>query len=386
MSYLQSTAIPNNIYQKANHFTLYSSLFLYHLYPYLLILAFLASCLEMKRIVILIGIFSSNMTQIIIYNHSPNISFFMCILSLLFVLIAFWFIFTSKSSTFLVKSMTICDSILFGCALTWIFLTIATSIPNFDVEKIGFIVANIILAISLLAIDFQARVSFVDTAEAIKSNHIETNNEDCVGGSFVECIGGMSSGLEEKNDMNHIVPIEFKESYLYDGFRVRMNRLHGTDPSMSKTLIWTDFTNIEHKVTSTSCDIFTAIWDSAPVILKIIKIERLNSEVALSEFEMEANVLSRVHHPNIIKLLGSGVDPRPFLVLEYLQGGTLSQRMKTGNWRTGNFLQKSHTLSEALHDATALISALNYLQCEWSPHMSIIHRDIKPDNIGRYFI
>lgn len=327
----------------------------------------------MKRIVILIGIFSSNVAQITIYNHSPNIAFFTCLISLVFVFVAFCFIFTTKSIV-LQNGITICDSILFGCALTWIILTAATSAP--DPEKTGFIIANAVLAVGLLITDFQARKS-LESATSATQRH-EPSEERV--GTFVECAGGMCMGGSEKKDVE---PIEFRESYLYDGFRVRMSRLHGTDPMTPKNLEWRDFTDIEHKVTSSSCHIYSARWNAAPVILKIIKEERLSSEVALCEFEMEANVLSRVNHPNIIKLLGSGVDPRPFLVLEFLEGGTLAQRVGTrSDWRRGQFFQKSHSMGEALREANSLACALHYLHSEWSPHMSIIHRDIKPDNIG----
>ena len=38
-------------------------------------------------------------------------------------------------------------------------------------------------------------------------------------------------------------------------------------------------------------------------------------------------MLSRVRHPHIVRLLGSGSIPRKYLVLEYLSGGTLSHTL-----------------------------------------------------------
>ena len=79
-----------------------------------------------------------------------------------------------------------------------------------------------------------------------------------------------------------------------------------------------------------------------PVIIKLIKAERVNNPVSLSEFEMEASVLSCVSHPHIVRLLGSGhiessptsstpipanAIPRRFLVLELLDGGSLSHSL-----------------------------------------------------------
>ena len=54
------------------------------------------------------------------------------------------------------------------------------------------------------------------------------------------------------------------------------------------------------------------------------KADRTNSSVAVSEFETEVSVLSRLNHGNIVRYLGSGYDPRRFIVLEYLEGGTLA--------------------------------------------------------------
>ena len=77
-------------------------------------------------------------------------------------------------------------------------------------------------------------------------------------------------------------------------------------------------------IDSSSCHIYTALWKAKKVILKLIKADRINSLVASSEFETEVSVLSRLNHGNIVRYLGSGFDPRRFIVLEYLEGGTLA--------------------------------------------------------------
>jgi serine/threonine protein kinase len=40
------------------------------------------------------------------------------------------------------------------------------------------------------------------------------------------------------------------------------------------------------------------------VVLKLIKEDRVHSKVAVAEFDAEEQVLCRVRHPNIIRLLG----------------------------------------------------------------------------------
>lgn len=119
----------------------------------------------------------------------------------------------------------------------------------------------------------------------------------------------------------------------------------------------------------------------------------MNNRVALHEFEMEYNVLSRVSHPNIIKLLGSGQIPRRFIVLEYLEKGTLFRHLASSNNSRGKsavltgasklFPRKlPTTFSSALNKALAVAKALDYLHRVWHMSFMIIHRDLKPDNIG----
>lgn len=115
---------------------------------------------------------------------------------------------------------------------------------------------------------------------------------------------------------------------------------------------------IEHILESSSCDIYSALWDEGnynspkprnnnrpplhtsgspntsfststltPVIIKMIRADRVGSSVAVSEFDTEEQLLSNMSHPNIVQLLGSGKYPRKFLVLELLDGGTLSHAL-----------------------------------------------------------
>lgn len=144
------------------------------------------------------------------------------------------------------------------------------------------------------------------------------------------------------------------------------------------------------------------------VVIKLIKAERTSSAVAVSEFEIEENVLSRIAHPNIIRLLGSGNVPRKFLILECLNGGSLShvlglrpvEQLLIPNEHmpvdAQDFLLSNK--SNVSYPATVMISqfnfleilqilcdlakALNYLHYEWCDNIHIIHRDLKPDNIG----
>jgi serine/threonine protein kinase len=89
-------------------------------------------------------------------------------------------------------------------------------------------------------------------------------------------------------------------------------------------------------------------------------------ERILKRFEREAKALARLSHPNILKVLDYGEhEGSPYLVLEYLPGGTLKQRMgQPTGWR------------DALTLMLPVIDALAYAH-----EHKIIHRDIKPSNI-----
>jgi len=167
----------------------------------------------------------------------------------------------------------------------------------------------------------------------------------------------------------------------YDGFRVKVEKLPEVK-SVATNLQWSSFTAVEHRIDSSSCHIYTALWNGKPVILKLIKADRITSPVAVAEFETEANVLSRIRHPHIVRFLGSGYQPRRFLVLELLDGGSLSHALGVRVDKNQRSWRKHFSFLDALKLARAMAGALEYLHENWNDHMCIIHRDLKPDNIG----
>ena len=86
-------------------------------------------------------------------------------------------------------------------------------------------------------------------------------------------------------------------------------------------------------------------------------------------FERECIALGRLSgHPNIIDVFTAGQldDGRPYLVLEYVGGGTLWQRLQRG----------SLTEAEIHKIATELADAL-----EVAHRSGVLHRDLKPENV-----
>ena len=102
------------------------------------------------------------------------------------------------------------------------------------------------------------------------------------------------------------------------------------------------------------------------VAIKILLPEVSNKEKLLKRFTREAKTLASLSHSNIVKVLDYGeFESTPYLVLEFISGGTLSSRMG-----------KPMHYAEAAAILAPIARALAYAH-----QQKIVHRDIKPANI-----
>ncbi len=103
------------------------------------------------------------------------------------------------------------------------------------------------------------------------------------------------------------------------------------------------------------------------VAIKILPERSTQNEAMRARFEREAKAISSLNHPHICTLhdIGheNGID---YLVMEYLEGQTLSDRIKKGRI----------PLTEALEIAFEIADALDKAH-----RQGLIHRDLKPSNI-----
>jgi serine/threonine protein kinase len=104
------------------------------------------------------------------------------------------------------------------------------------------------------------------------------------------------------------------------------------------------------------------------VAIKILSPQVAGDPVLLKRLEQEFRAASSIHHPNLVRALDFGWEgPAPYLVMEYVEGEDLWQRLE----REG-----------PLNEAAAVALIVQVAQALHKAHsQGIIHRDVKPENI-----
>jgi serine/threonine protein kinase len=105
------------------------------------------------------------------------------------------------------------------------------------------------------------------------------------------------------------------------------------------------------------------------VAVKVMHTELSQSDSMLHRLKVGARAAAKLRHPNIQSVYFLGRDPAQqvdFVVMEYLPGGTLRQKITFGLLPT----------REALATFTTICDAVGFAH-----QNGVIHRDLKPDNI-----
>ena len=105
--------------------------------------------------------------------------------------------------------------------------------------------------------------------------------------------------------------------------------------------------------------------------IKLIKPLWASHPQFLERFRVEAESLGRLRHPAIVTVTDFGFDPTrnqlPFLVMEYLEGSTLSQEIRT---------RGALPVQEALAIFRVIAKGLDHAHDQ-----GVLHRDLKPGNV-----
>ena len=105
----------------------------------------------------------------------------------------------------------------------------------------------------------------------------------------------------------------------------------------------------------------------APVAVKLIR-EGMESDFAIRRFRNEREILARLEHPNIARLLDGGATTQgfPYFVMEYVEGQPLLTHCQSTRLRLADRIAIFLHICAAVH---------------YAHRRMIIHRDLKPSNI-----
>lgn len=105
------------------------------------------------------------------------------------------------------------------------------------------------------------------------------------------------------------------------------------------------------------------------VALKMLLPESAADKGLVERFRREAQAASSLQHPNIITVYDMGISPdgKPFMVLDYLEGHSLEQRIQSAGF------MPAYQVISIFAQVTAALAVAH--------EAGIVHRDIKPSNV-----
>ncbi|MGA7834617.1 MAG: serine/threonine-protein kinase, partial [Acidimicrobiales bacterium] len=105
-----------------------------------------------------------------------------------------------------------------------------------------------------------------------------------------------------------------------------------------------------------------------PCAIKIFRREVVDEQWLTHRFRQEVSALEQIRHPSVVSIYGHGITPggAPYLVMEFIEGGTLRDLLDLGPLgpaRAASLLRQATGALEQIHSH------------------GIYHRDLKPENL-----
>jgi eukaryotic-like serine/threonine-protein kinase len=105
------------------------------------------------------------------------------------------------------------------------------------------------------------------------------------------------------------------------------------------------------------------------VAIKVLADNFAGDDELRKRFSREARLAAKLDHPNVVQVFDVGEeDGRPFIVMEYVEGGTVGDRLERR--------RRSLATNEALQLLNQLCDGLGHAHAK-----KLVHRDIKPQNL-----
>jgi serine/threonine protein kinase len=111
--------------------------------------------------------------------------------------------------------------------------------------------------------------------------------------------------------------------------------------------------------------------------LKLLRQHLLDDPLSAKRFVEEARLAGLLHHPNVVSVLDAGIDgAQPYLVMDYVEGGSLRQLVAAHP-----IDHPSELVVPVILDALAGLHAVHQLRSDEGIPLNIVHCDVSPENL-----
>jgi len=155
------------------------------------------------------------------------------------------------------------------------------------------------------------------------------------------------------------------------------------------TVEWSQLKDLHKLGEGAYADVFCATLGETKVAVKLLKEGMHKNQLAIDDLEGEMMLMCMLDHPNVLKVLSTGHrEGSRFVVIELLDC-SLSASLPPPSDGGAEMFQsakrksslKHWTLARGLRTGVQLAAALRYLH-GYGQGVRVLHRDLKPDNIG----